>query len=320
LASEADQAVVLGDLERAETLLSRASEVNRASADLAYRHGRVLQDLGLIDRALAAFCASLHLDAETSDIDDARARMDALYEQIRARLAPEAREAFISGLVQADSAFYRGAVAAFTVAIEAAPNWGAPVYNRALMHEQLGMIGESLRDYRHYLDVAPTAVDPVVVMVSERIGLLEAAAAATTPSPAGAFALGIMPGMGHYYTSRPIGGTVVLALTGAAVATGFLVADVTVECLNDVPAGGSCPPNEIVAETKDRPLLLPGLGVAAAVTVIGAVEALIKARRVRANQQGRGAEPAPEGLTFLAPSVKSRGARVDLNLVRVRFR
>jgi hypothetical protein len=67
-------------------------------------------------------------------------------------------------------------------------------------------------------------------------------------------------------------------------------------------------------------LLLPGLGVAAAVTVIGAVEALIKARRVRASQQGRGAEPAAEGLTFLVPSVTSRGARVDLNLVRVRFR
>ena len=42
LASNAEQSIILGDLDRAAALLERATELDRASADLAYRHGRVL--------------------------------------------------------------------------------------------------------------------------------------------------------------------------------------------------------------------------------------------------------------------------------------
>jgi hypothetical protein len=247
--------------------------------------------------------------------------MDEVYEEVRARLPAAARDAFILGLAHADSTLYRDAVDDFTLAMEQAPDWGAPIYNRALMYETLGLIGESLADYRLYIDTAPTAVDPVVVMVSERIGLLEAAASAETPSPLGALALGIVPGMGHYYTSRPLGGTVVLGVAGAALATGLLVKDVTVYCVNEVPSGGTCPQDQIVDEVTDRPYLGPALDIAAAVGLVGAVEALVKARRRRANAQAVAAErEAQTGLRLEAPSVESRGSRVDLNLLRFRFR
>lgn len=322
LASDAVQAVILGDLERAEALLSRAAEVDMSSADLAYRHARVLEDLDRIDGAMLEFCRSMSLNAESSDIDDAQQRLEDLYETVRERLPDEARDAFIAGIVQADSSFYTGAISAFSVAIEAAPDWGAPVYNRALVYESLGMIRESLSDYRLYLEIAPTSIDPVVAMVSERIGLLEGLASAGTASPGGALVLGVLPGMGHYYTRRPLGGSLVLAVTTGVIAAGFIFKDVTVECVTD-PMGMVCPPEDVVGESTDRPLLLPALGVAAAVTLIGAIDAFVRAKGNRDEAiaiTGGPEDTVASGWRLRPPSVSARGDRVDLNLVRVSFR
>lgn len=321
LASDADQAVILGDLERAAELLERAAEVDPSSADLAYRHARVLESLGEVEPAMLEFCRSLVLDSGTSaDISDASVRLDALYERVREQLSDVARNAFIVGIERADSAMYRAAVASFTVAMDNAPEWGAPIYNRAVLYEEMGLIEESLIDYRRYLDIFPTAIDPVVARVSERIGLLEGMVTITAPSPTGAFALGLLPGMGHYYSRRPVSGTLVLTLASSAIAAGFLMKDVTVVCLNEVPAGGACSENDVVEEITDRPMLPVGLGVAAAVTLIGAVEALIKARNRSAQAAAISGETTARGPSLRAPTVTTRGGRVAFELLRLSFR
>ena len=140
-----------------------------------------------------------------------------------------------------------------------------------------------------------------------------------TPSPIGALALGFVPGMGHYYTGRPRGGTVVFALTGGALAAGLFIQDVTVVCLNDVPAGEQCPSAQVVEEVADRPFLLPSLGVAAAVTIIGAVDAMVRARSVRRQVEEINGPRTATGPRLAPPSLSSRGRRVDLNLLRVTF-
>ena len=329
LASDAIQAVILGELLRAQDLLARATELDPSSAELAYRHARVLEDMAVHQEAMREYCRALDLGAEQHGILDARARMESIYEVVREQISPAARAAFADGLTLADAGLYPQSVDAFTLALQGTPDWGVAIYNRAVVLEAMGRLTESLAEYRRYLDITPTEIDPVVARVTERIGLLEGMVAQPTASPAGALALGVVfPGMGQYYSGRGLTGTVVLAAAGAAVATGVLFTEVTVRCLNPVPGGGDCPPDEVVEETTSRPYLIPALGAAAAVTLVGAIEAWVRARGRRSEAQetaaaavaGRAAVRGSEGVHVTGPSVGARRGRLEVNLVGVRFR
>lgn len=319
LASDALQAQILGDMEGARELWQRATQADPESPAAAYGHARVLEDLDLYEEAILEYCRSNSLDAEASGIEDGRQRLDALYDIIRERISATARQAFIFGLDEADQALLENAHASFSLAMEEAPEWPSPVFNRAVVLERLGRVQESLADYRRYLQMMPNDIDPVAALVSERIGTLEALAASATPSPVGALALGVLPGMGHYYTGRPLGGTLVLGLAGGAIAGGLLVKTVTIECVNAPPPGQDCAPTDVHDKITERPYLLPGLGVAAAVTIIGAVDALLKARRRRGEVQALTGELTASGPRLRPPSVSTRGAKVDFNLFRVTF-
>jgi hypothetical protein len=321
LASDANQAMVLGDLERVEVLLSQAVGLDRTSADLVYRHARVQEDLGDVEGAMTEFCRALDLGVESIGIVDTKERLDALSEEIRARIPEAAHEWFRVGLAQADDSLFVDALVSFTAAMEAAPEWATPLHNRAIIHEYLRHVQQALADFRRYLTyltVDPEAAD--AILVSQRIGLLEGAASVATPSPSGAFVLGIVPGMGHYYTGRPLAGTMTLAAAGGAAAAGLLFKNITTICLDDVPNGQACPPDMVVDEITERPYLWYGIGVAAAVTITGAIDALLKAKRRRDVTEAI-AEPGEEtGPRIRLPTVSTRGGRVDLNLVRVTFR
>jgi hypothetical protein len=125
--------------------------------------------------------------------------------------------------------------------------------------------------------------------------------------------------MGHYYTGRPVGGTLVLGLAGGALAAGLLVKNVTIECVNVPPPGQECAPTDIHDKMTERPYLLPSLGIAATVTIIGAVDALLKARRRRGEIRALTGELTAAGPRLRLPSLSARGAKVDLNLLRVTF-
>jgi len=322
LTSDALEASILGDLEGARQLLQQAAESDPTSPEVAYRHGRALEDVEMREAAITEYCRALALGAVDVGIADARDRIDALYEIVRARITDRARNAFVAGLGQADAALYEEAVTSFTVALEEVPDWAEAVYNRAIVLEQLGRVQESLRDYRQYVTLSPTEIDPVVAAVVERIGMLEGTVAAPTPSPGATLAVGVVPGMGHYYSGRTMTGTVVLGLALGTVAAGYAYKEVTATCLYAPTAGGDCPPpNEVLYETTERPYLMPAIGVAAAITIAGAVEAYIRARGRRAER-----DEAIRNLTggeevrLTGPSVSARGSRVDVSFLQLRFR
>lgn len=327
LASDANQAIVLGDLERSQQLLAQAVALDPTSADFAFRHALALAEIGDATNALEEYCRSLDLNVEDIGIFDVRERIDVLYERVRERIPEPARDAFVAGLAHADSAALEDAIESFTTAIGAAPDWGAPIYNRGIVYEALGRIGASLADYRRYLELAPTDIDPLLVLVSERIGQLEGAASVVTPSPAGALALGLLPGMGHYYTGRPVVGTVTLATAGSALAAGMMFRNITTLCVDEVPPGGTCPPGAVVGEIQERPYFWYGVGIAAAVTLVGAVDALLDARARRAEadlimgvpDEDEGPESS-SGIALALPRLEAHGAHVDVSLLRFTFR
>ncbi|MEQ1855967.1 MAG: hypothetical protein ABL963_05815 [Longimicrobiales bacterium] len=321
LASDAVQAVILGELLRAEELLTRAVELDPASSELAYRRARVLEDLSRSNEAMDEYCRSLGLGAEADGIEDAQERIDALYEVVRSQIPELARESFVSGVMTADVEAYPQAVTWFTRAMEAAPDWPPPIYNRAVVQERMGLVTESLADYRRYLELTPSEIDPVVAAVTQRIGMLEGLVTLPTPSPSGALTLGVLfPGMGQYYSGRSFGGTVVLGVAAGAVAAGILFKEITVRCLAVVTSGGACPPGQVVDETTSRPYLVPAIGAAAAVTVIGAIEAFVRARRRREDVADALTSTVSSGLTITGPSVYARGGRVNFALMSLRFR
>ena len=321
LASDANQAMILGDLARVDELLGRSADLDGTSADLAYRHARVLEDLGAVEDAMTEFCRALDLDVESIGVMDVRERIVALEQQLITRIPEDARDFFQDGLAQADDSLFTDAIESFTDAIEAAPEWETPVYNRGIIYEHLGRVRESLSDFRSYLTYF--AVDPeaeAAMAVSERIGLLEGVASVVTPSPSGAFVLGMVPGMGHYYTGRPVGGTITLGVAVAAVAAGFMYTNITVVCLDANPSLETCPSELIVDEVTEKPYVVYGLGIAAAVTIYGAIDALRQAKRRRSEAEVLSVTPPPTGPQLGLPTVSTRGSRIDLNLVRVIFR
>lgn len=318
LTSDALEASILGDLEGARALMEQAAEADPTSPEVAYRYARALEDMEMRQEAISEYCRAIALGAVDAGIQDSRERLDALYDIVRERITDRARNAFVDGLNDADASRFEAAVGSFSVAIEEVPDWAEAFYNRAIVLEELGRIQESLADYRRYLALTPSEVDPVVAAVSERIGTLEGVVAMPTPSPGAALALGVVPGMGQYYTGRGITGTVVLAAAGGAIAAGFLVKKVTVRCIERAP-DGSCPPDRIQGETTERPYLVPALGAAAAVTLIGAIEAFIKARGRRADRAEAIDDLRSGAFGFSGPSVEIRGSRVDVSLLALRF-
>lgn len=324
LATDANQALALGDVERAEELLAQAIDLDPTSADYAYRHANLLEELGRPQTAILEYCRAIDLDVEELGVLGVRQEIDVIWTQIRLQLPEAARTAFAAGVAAADDSLFVESLESFTDAIEAAPGWPDPVYNRAAINEQLGNVQAALIDFRSWLLLVadPDAAD--AISVSERIGELEGAASVSTPSPAGALALGsAIPGMGHYFTRRPVTGTVTLAAAGAAIAAGLLLKERTTLCLDDV-TNGTCPEASIVDQTTDTPYLWIGVGVGAAFGIAGAIEAYIKAKRARAEADaiagGLFVPPPTEGVAFTGPSVATHGDRVDLNLFGLRFR
>jgi tetratricopeptide (TPR) repeat protein len=308
--------MILGDMERARDLLARATEVDPSSADLAYRYARILEDLGDRPGAIAQFCRVLALESALPGLEDAEARLQTLAEADRVEIPEAAVEEYERGLALVEEGDLEAAVEAFALAYGNAPGWADAVYNRGVLQATLGLRAPAIADFQEYLALRPNALDAIVV--SQRIGQLESPG--RLPSPGAALALGVIPGMGHFYSGRGLGGVTVLGLAGAALAAGFLIEEVTVQCLDVVSSGQACPPDRILGESTDQPYKTAALGVAAAVTVIGAVEAFIKARRVRS--AGQVEEPNSLELgpaRILGPTVTARGSRLDLNLLRVAF-
>lgn len=325
LASTAEQSIILGDLTRAATLLERAVELDPASADLAYRRARVLEDSGDAEGAITEYCRAIGLAGDGAGDRDARIRLDAIAAGERATVPDRALVAFEEGLAAVASDRYRAAAQAFGAARDRAPLWADAAYNHGIALDQVGRSAEAAEALLRYLELRPGASDAIAV--SQRIGQLQSLAIGAGPSPGAALTLGtLLPGMGHFYSGRPLGGFMILAVAGGAISAGLLVEDVHIRCLNADEVGGSCPPGQVVSRRTERPHLELGLGLAAAVGVVGAIEAFVHLRGRRSGARsfpaGRSGPPAAPGLVVEGPYVSASSAadRIDLNVLRLRFR
>lgn len=314
LGSLASQAVILGEMDRARELLARATELDPGSAELAYRYGRVLEDDGEVGVAIDAYCRVLTLEPSGVESREARARIDALARSERETLPDEAVTAFRTGLQLADAGRTGQALEAFEEAVAAAPGWAGAVYNRGILRARAGRLEDAREDLRRYLELRPDAPDAIAV--SEGIGRLETTA--SLPSPGATFFVGLLPGAGQFYSGRPVAGLGVLTLFGGAVATALLVEDVEVLCLSDPGPGADCPPEHVLDERSERPYMAAGLGAAAAVTLLGALEAFLHVR-------GQGPEAAGfasleiGGARVVGPGLESGdGGRIGVRLLQIR--
>jgi hypothetical protein len=125
--------------------------------------------------------------------------------------------------------------------------------------------------------------------------------------------------MGQFYSGRALGGITVLALAGGALAAGFLIEEVEVRCVGSPPSGGECPPDRIISEETSNPYKMHGLIAAGVISVAGAVEAYIKAKRGGEDASGEIVAVRAGDTRIVGPTFSASGARLNINLVKVTF-
>jgi len=165
---------------------------------------------------------------------------------------------------------------ALTSAAGAAPAWPDVYYERALVYQAEGRTSQAIADFQHYLQLRPNAADRDVV--ASRIGALDR-------SPTKAFASGILPGGGQFYTHQPILGVVVLGGVAASAVWAFKSTPIT---FTD-PFGH---PYQAGTERKN---LWTGVAVGGGIWLLGALEAAIHAASARG-------DPYPPVTTTGAPA------------------
>ena len=312
LAASATQAAILGNNTAAAEQLANAARLDPRSQAIAYRLARALEELGRQEDALAGYCHFLALDPDTADAIEARERIAALANREHAVPADAAHD-FRIGIAHYDAGRAAPAEAAFGRALAAAPNWSDALYNRGIARLAVGRRADGIADLRRYLELNPGAPDlGQVVDVVARYGGTPAA----PYNPSLVLASGLLfPGLGHFTTGRPATGALVLGVAGAGVAIGMLLEKTDVICLSP-PVDGNCPSDQVVREDVSRPYLAPGLALAAAAGIYGAIDAFRGARR----RNDEAAAALRVGSAALqAPAIRMSWNGAQFDLVRIRF-
>jgi tetratricopeptide (TPR) repeat protein len=318
LATQATEASILGDNRSALDLLTSAAARDPSSDRIAYRLARTYEELDNDAEAIREYCRYLALAPDAPDAREVRDRLAALTDPGGLAVPVAAVQAFESALVHYDAGRPIDAEAAFNIALTAAPTWGDALYNRGVVRLALGRRGEATEDLRRYLEQNPGSGDFSAVL--DAIGAPREAAAARY-NPGTAFATGlIVPGLGHFTTGRPGRGLLYFGAAAGAAAAGVMWQRVEVECLSP-PENGSCPAGQVLRERTERPYLLPAIGAAAAIGVIGALDAARGARRrnAEATELLRAGGPAGGGAALLLPSFEVRPDGAHFNLIRIHF-
>ena len=156
----------------------------------------------------------------------------------------------------------KSAVRSLSGAAAAAPAWPDVYYERALAYQADGQTSLAVADFNKYLQLRPNAVDRSAV--ESRIGALDR-------SPAKAFALGIIPGGGQFYTHQPVLGIVVLGGVAASA----------VWALKSTPKTFTDPFGHPYTNGSERKNLTTGAAVGGGIWLLGAIEAAIHASSAR---------------------------------------
>ena len=169
----------------------------------------------------------------------------------------------------------KSAEKSLSAAAAAAPSWPDVYYERALAYQANGQTLLAVSDFNRYLQLRPNAVDKSAV--ESRIGALNR-------SPAKAFALGIIPGGGQFYTHQPVLGIVVLGGVAASA----------VWALKSTPKTFTDPFGHPYTAGSERKNLTTGAAVGGGIWLIGAIEAAIHASSARG-------DPYPPASVAAAP-------------------
>lgn len=191
-----------------------------------------------------------------------------------------------------------GAERALTSAASAAPTWADVYYTRALVYQAEGKTDQAVGDFRKYLDLRPNAVDRTDV--ASRITALGR-------SPGTAFALGLIPGGGQFYTQQPVLGVIVLGGVAGGAAWGLKQTTSTeIRTFTD-PFGRV---DTFTVNVSKRKNLGAGLAVAGGVLLAGAIEAALHVSSARgdpyppAPAPNGGGAPQPGGAALKSPSLE----------------
>jgi hypothetical protein len=182
------------------------------------------------------------------------------------------------------------------------------------------------------MSAEPPPVTTRTAVDSARVDASAADSAATTGAPPAAPAapvrvydpgqaalLGIIfPGLGEFYTGRKLRGALLMGAAAGAVAFGMMTESREVQCLS-VPVDNFCPPEEVVGERVTRPYLAPSLGAAAALTVIGAIDAFFGARRANERAAAAARSGGSGGARLERPALVPTPRDLRIELLRLRF-
>jgi tetratricopeptide (TPR) repeat protein len=314
LRREAAQAMILGDVGRARSVLSGAAALDPTSPSIRVQLGRALEELGDREGAVDAYCEALALTPSGSERSEADEGIRRLVSGREGPVANAARTAFRAGVERFDASDYEEAEDHFSRALTESPGWAAAHYNRGLTRLRMDRREAGLVDLARYVDLSPDAEEASHIRAAIGSRSSEPVRAASRPSPAAAMTLGlVIPGMGQFYSGRSLSGTMYFLGAAGSAAAGFLYTEVEVLCLLEEPSS-TCPPESIVEERESRPFLEAGLMGAAAITVIGAVHAMISTRR-QGGLPARASDDSALRWTLPAPGVRDGEAAFSLDPV-----
>jgi tetratricopeptide (TPR) repeat protein len=268
LATLGQEASIEGDHRAARDLFKQAAGLDARDASLAYRLGREYEDLKQNDLAVHEYCRYLSLAPNATDAGQIGDRVGKLLPGAVLAHGTVVVAQFKTAVTSYDARDWSTASDEFGKVVDAAPTLSAAVFDRALAREHDGDAADAIHDYARYLQLEPGASDGVLVrsrIVSLQHGI---------PSTSTAFALGLIPGGGQFYTGQPVLGAVVVAGAAGGVVLALQSRTVTRDTTFQGPFGGTYTGTYNQTQHPNRVL---GIAIAGGVTILGAIEAAIVA-------------------------------------------
>jgi tetratricopeptide (TPR) repeat protein len=292
LATLGQEASIEGDHKAARDLFKQATALDARDASLAYRLGREYEDLQQRDLAVHEYCRYLSLAPNATDGMQIGDRVAKLLPAGTLAHGTTVVVQFKTAVTSYDTRDWGTAANEFGTVVEAAPAFSAAVYDRALARDHDGDAADAIHDFARYLQLEPGASDATAVrarMQALRHGI---------PSTGTAFALGLLPGGGQFYTRQPVLGIVVVAVAAGGVALALQSRTLTRDTTFQGPFGGTYPGT--YTQTQ-HPNLALGVAVAGGVTLLGAIEAAVVAHGRNAGLDDPNAPPRTALLPHLGP-------------------
>jgi tetratricopeptide (TPR) repeat protein len=310
LSAAAQEAALVGDQAAARDAYVRAFALNPADERLAYDLARAHEELADTLPAIGAYCRYLALAPAGSESADVRSRLARLVPTDAQQRAEDALVAFRLGLGFLDAREFESAVRAFDEVVRLSPAAPEGQFNRGLARSAAGQRASALADLDAYRATA--------ARVEDRVETARAIDVLRRPvySPGVAFFRGLLPGFGQFYTARPVRGVIVLAAVAGAAGLA-LAQQTTEETINYVDPNGQPAPYTVVS--TERQYLVPGISAAAGITVLAALEAVVRASRSQRGASILDLSAAPGENGFAVRPTVSRAGGVGFR-VSARFR